>query len=256
MGQPFDGAGEVYDQKLREVLNFFASKLQLYYSSPRLTWLLALLDFPPDRWLLISDVWPTMIVPLPSRLKMIDGDALGFFSIPFLSEKWGIFQYFLDSGHPLALDGQRHHATAASACLKIIFIYDQPMHLQSTLRVSQRHRRDLKPKRLWHLRAYLSSQAVQKFPHACSELRRRISHQRLRSGHLTFLLEKSAYSDDLLDFACHRVFRFGYLQQKHPIYMKKVIFALAKYIHRVTGETAEVRACESIWRHQRWFAEN
>ena len=256
MEQPFDGAADVCYQKLEEVLNFFASKLQLYYSSSRLTWLLALLDFPPDRWLQISDIWPTLIIPLPSRLKKIDNDALGFLSSPFLlEEEWNIFRYFLDLDHPLALDGQRQ-ATAASACLKIIFIYDQVPYAQRTLRVSQRHRADIRPKTLWHLRSYFFSQAAQKFPRVSSELRRQISYQRLRSGHLTFLLEKSAYSDDLLNFACRRVFRFGYLQQKHPIYMKKVIFALAKYIHRVTGETAEVRACESIWGRQRWFTEN
>ena len=38
--QPFDGIDEVYNQKIGEVLNFFASKLQLYYSSSRLTLLL------------------------------------------------------------------------------------------------------------------------------------------------------------------------------------------------------------------------
>jgi hypothetical protein len=78
----------------------------------------------------------------------------------------------------------------------------------------------------------------------------------LRSTHLRFLLEKSAYSDNILNFARHRVFRFGYLHRKHPTYIKKTIFALAKYIQRVTGETAEVRACESIWGRDRWFTAN
>jgi hypothetical protein len=77
-------------------------------------------------------------------------------------------------------------------------------------------------------------------------------HPRLL-GHLEFLLEKSAYSDSLLNFARRRVFRFGYLNRSHSKYMKKAIFALAKYVHRVTGETAEVRACESIWGRDRWF---
>jgi len=134
MEQPSDDVAEVCDQKLRDAFNSFASKLQPYYSSSRLTLLLALLDFPPDRW--GPFVWPTMIVPLPLRLQTIDRDALGFFSIPFLSERHSIFRYFLDSDHPLALDRQRY-ATAASACLKIIFIYDQSPHLQRTLRVSQ-----------------------------------------------------------------------------------------------------------------------
>jgi hypothetical protein len=77
--------------------------------------------------------------------------------------------------------------------------------------------------------------------------------QNLRSNHLQFLLEKSAYSDNLLNFAHHRVFRFRYLHRKHPTYMKKAIFALAKYVQRVTGSMVEVRACESIWGHNRWF---
>jgi hypothetical protein len=49
MEQPFDDVDEIYNQKLGEVLNFFMSKLQLYYSSSRLTLLLTLLDIPPDR---------------------------------------------------------------------------------------------------------------------------------------------------------------------------------------------------------------
>jgi hypothetical protein len=67
---------------------------------------------------------------------MMDSDALGLFSISLISGvDWNIFRDFLDSGHPLALDGQRH-ATAASACLKIIFICDQAPHSWRTLRVS------------------------------------------------------------------------------------------------------------------------
>jgi hypothetical protein len=126
-----------------------------------------------------------------------------------------------------------------------------------------RHRRaDLKPKTLWHqgtrfiryFWTYLFSQVFQKFPQAFWAFEREIEAQHIRSVHLKFLLEKAAYSDSVLNFARRRVFRFGYLQQSHPTYMKKAIFALAKYIHRVTGETAEVRACESIWGRHRWFA--
>ena len=207
------------------------------------------------------------IIPLPPRLKVMDSDAhdlFRFFSGNCFPEDWDIFQNFLDSRHPLALDGRRH-ATAASACLKIILIYDQSPHSQRTLRVnqrSQRRRADLKPKTLWHQSVrhanlwnypYHYNKAL---PRPVSGLEDKIRHQQSRSGLLTFLLEKSAYSDNLLKFARCRVFRFGYLQQNHPLYMKKVIFALAKYIHRVTGETAEVRACQSIWGRQRWFTEN
>jgi len=215
----------------------------------------------------------TDIIPLPPRLKAMDNDALhlfSFFSIFYFVEDCGIFRDFLDSGHPLALDGQRH-ATAASACLKIIFIHDQAPHSRHALRVnqcSQRHHAGLKPKTLWHrsvrhldLRNYNYNEAVQGMVvqgtfRPFSEFKQQIRAQRVRSRLLKFLLEKSAYSDDLLNFACRRVFRFGYLQQNHPIYMKKVIFALAKYIHRLTGETLQVQTCESIWGHQRWFTEN
>ena len=192
----------------------------------------------------------------------MDNEAFSFLSISHLSVNWKIFRDFLDCGHPLALDGHRY-ATAASACLKIIFIYDRLPHSWRAVRTdhSQHHRADLKPKTLWHrstrflwhLRTYFGSQEEEKVPHAFWKFQRKIQAQHLRSGHLKFLLEKSAHSDNLLNFARHRVFRFGYLQRSHPKYMKETIYTLAKYIHRVTGETAEVRACESIWGRDRWF---
>jgi hypothetical protein len=266
MGQTFDGIDEIYNQKLGVVLDFFISKLQIYYSSSRLTLLLTALDIPPGH-LDPSEDSSADTIPLPPRLQAMDSNAhclLRLFSFLDFRATCGIFQDFLNSGHPLALDGRRH-ATAASACLKIIFIYDQAPRSQHTLRVnqrSQRHRADLKPKTLWHRSVrhsdlgnypYNYTRAVQGIPRASSDFKRMIRRQMFRSGHLKFLLEKSAYSDDLLNFARRRVFRFGYLQQTHPIYMKMVIFALAKYIQRVTGEAAEVRACESIWGRQRWF---
>jgi hypothetical protein len=194
----------------------------------------------------------------------MDRDALGLLRSFSRASRGScyIFKDFLDSDHPLALDGRRH-ATAASACLKIIFIYDQALHSRCTPRVdqrSQRHSTDLKPKPLWHrslrhwhLRTYISSRKV---PWDFLQFHRKIDDQRFRSGHLKFLLEKSAYSNNLLNFAHRRVFRFRYLQRSHPTYMKEAIFALAKYIHRVTGETAEIRACESIWGRQKWFTAN
>jgi len=264
MEQPFDDIDEIYNQKLGQVLNFFASKLQLYYSSSRLTLLLTSLDVPPDLFRLMPD-FRADLIPLPPRLKTMDSDALSFFSVSHLSADWNIFRDFFDSGHPQALDG-RKHATAASACLKIIFIYNQAPHSQPTPRVyrSQLHHADLKPKTLWHrsirflwhLRPSFSHQPDQKTPRRVEEFRQMIKAQHRRSRHLKFLLEKSAYSKSLLNFARRRVFRYGYLQQNHPIYVKTVIFALAKYIRRVTGETAEVRACESIWGRQGWFTAN
>jgi hypothetical protein len=255
MEQPLAGTDQIYNQKLGEVLNFFVSKLQQYYSSSRLTLLLTLLDSPnldPD------PNFRANIVPLPTRLKAMDSDAHCLHSFFSASDRprmdYSIFRDFLNSGHPLALDGQRH-ATAASACLKIIFIYDQVPHSQRTLRVyhSQRLRAALKPRKwhlgtryLWHPRTYLSSRKSHKIH----------QDQYFRSLHLKFLLEKSAYSDSLVKFAHRMVFRFGYLQRNHPTHMKTVIFALAKYIHRVTGEMAKVRTCESIWGRQGWFTKN
>jgi len=75
MGQPFDGVDEVYHQKLGEVLNFFTSKLQLYYSSSRFTLLLTLLDIPVQHLHLVPG-FQADIIPLPSRLKMMDSGAL------------------------------------------------------------------------------------------------------------------------------------------------------------------------------------
>ena len=263
--QPFDDVDQIYNQKLEEVLNFFTSKLQLYYSSSRLTFLLTLLDIPPNHLRQDPTFWLDIpFLVLPSRLKMMDSDALslGPFS-RFPAVEWSIFREFLDSSHPLALDGQRY-ATAASACLKIMFIHDQAPHSRRTQRVvqrSQRHRTDLKPKALWHqsaiflshLQRYFSRRVDQKNSRAFPEFQGKIQAQHVRSEHFIFLLEKSAYSDNLLNFARRRVFRFEYLRRKHPIYMKKAIFALAKYIRRVTGETAEVGACKSIWGRKRWF---
>jgi hypothetical protein len=263
--QPFDDVDQIYNQKLEEVLNFFTSQLQLYYSSSRLTFLLTLLDIPPNPLRQDPTFWLDIpFLALPSRLKMMDSDAFSLGSISrFPAVEWGIFRDFLDSGHPLALDGQKR-ATAALACLEIIFIYDQAPHSRRTPRVvqrSQRHRADLKPKTLWRQSAiflsrferYLSRRLDQKKFRAFREFQGKIQAQHVRSEHFIFLLEKSAYSDNLLNFARRRVFRFEYLRRKHPIYMKKAIFALAKYIRRVTGETAEVRACQSIWGLKEWF---
>jgi hypothetical protein len=265
MEQPFDDVEEIYNRKLREVLNFFVFKVQLYYSSSRLTLLLTLLDTPDHRRPMIH--FQADIIPLPSRLKVMDhdpADSLSFFSVSGSSADWNFFRRFLHSSHPLALDGRRY-ATAASACLKIIFKhYQAPL---SSLQHFIRHASTPKPgvymKRLshWHnvnhpgwinfLGTYFSCNTHGGIPGICVDLD---VHQRIRSSHLQFLLEKSAHSNSLLDFARRRVFRFGHLQQNHPIYMKKVIFSLAKYIHRITGETAEVKVCESIWGHKGWFS--
>ena len=257
MKQPLDGVDEIYNQKLEEVLNFFASKLPLYFSSSRLTLLLTLLDIPPDS-LHPMRYFQAFLIPLPSRLKMMDRDALGFFSVSHLPADRNIFRNFLGSGHPLALDGRRY-ATAASACLKIIFkYYHLPLScfhrfrrhsLTPRLMEHLSHRRDISlPQWKNFLETYFSTPERPGRPAIYEPL------DRLRTTHLRLLLEKSAYSDNLLNFARCRVFRFGYLRRNHPTYMKQAIFALAKYIHRVTGGTAEVRACESIWGRDKWFA--
>ena len=257
MEQPLDGVDEIYHQRLGEVLNFFTSKLPLYFSSSRLTLLLTLFVIPSDS----PHFWADLI-PLPSRLKMMDRDALGVLSA-YLSTDGNIFQNFLDSGHPLALDGRRY-ATAASAFLKIIFKqYQVPLScfqrfrrhsLTPRLGVNMEHHSHWCNVNLLGWKNFLETYFATPKRQGISAVYATLAHaQRLRTIHLRFLLEKSAYSDSLLSFARCRVFRFGYLCRKHPTYMKETIFALAKYIHRVTGGTAEVRACESIWGRDKWF---
>jgi hypothetical protein len=224
----------------------------------------------------------TYVIPLPSRLHIADENALGLYSASGLysnSEKsyWKIFQDFLDSGDPLALD-ERRYATASLTCLKILFGQYQAPVLRFTwlIRHSRTLRGDIEARyqrnhtdlpveidwrrsiRLyWGLRTHLPNQMRRERDLSGTDILFGLmvtqTTQYRRSSHLQFLLEKSAYSDNILDFARHRVFRFGYLARQHPTYMKKAIFSLAKYIQRVTGETAEVRACESIWGRDRWF---
>jgi hypothetical protein len=215
------------------------------------------------------------LIPLPSRLETMDDDALGLCNFCHNCDHLGqdhrdavqsIFRDFLDSGHPLALDGQRY-ATAASACLKLIF-----KHYQVPLSCFQRfsrhsltprltvdmeylfHRRHVNPPG-WmdFLETYFSCFSWDVYPGISGIYDALDVLQRARSSQLQFLLEKSAYSNTLVNFARRRVFRFGYLQRNHPKYMKKAICALAKYIHRVTGGPAEIRACELIWGRDKWF---
>jgi hypothetical protein len=274
MEQPIEDADKLYNQNLAMVLNFFASKLQLYYSNSRLTLLLTLLSTRSPAYLRAH------IIPLPSGLKGADDNALNLYIKGyFLPEpQLEIFQDFLDSGDPLALD-ERRYAIASLACLKIIFgDYQAPVlrftwfstHSR-TLRVNIEDHSQWKHTNLpvgtegmeiirlyWDLRTHLPNRMRQRRPLLVTGFQSDLSNthgvQRSRLNHLQFLLEKSAYSDNILDFARYRVFRFGYLARQHPAYMKKVIFSLAKYIQRVTGEVAEVRACESIWGLDRWFS--
>ena len=216
---------------------------------------------------------------------MVDRNALDIHTIGnlCLTEHLGqyrrIFKDFLDSADPLALDGERC-ANAACAGLKIIFEHHQAsvssfkwfsQHLR-TLRVDmerlpKRYHTDLpsgtdwsrRVKLYWQLRTHLSTWAAQGMPKThpsivFSNFSHKNKHQRIHSSQLQSLLEKATYSDNLLNLARRRVFRFGYLHRKHPIDIKKAIFALAKYIQRVTGETYEVRTCESIWGRDKWFA--
>lgn len=90
------------------------------YSSSQLTLLLTFLS--PSR----SIPFPPYVIPLPSRLKMVDRNALnlhgehGCLPQEHLGQHRKIFQGFLDSSDPLALNAQRY-ATAALAGLKILF---------------------------------------------------------------------------------------------------------------------------------------
>ena len=70
MEQPTEDADELYDRNLKPVLNFFASKLQLCYSSSRLTLLLTLLLTSSPDYL------RAYIIPLPSGLKRADDKGL------------------------------------------------------------------------------------------------------------------------------------------------------------------------------------
>jgi len=273
--QPIDDAHEIYNKNLALVLDFFTSKLHLYYSSSRLTLLLTFLPTSEPNYL------RTDIIPLPSRLQIIDEDALdldtaGGSYFPHENHVQ-IFQDFLDSNHPLALD-ERRYAVAAFACLKILFGHSQPPvsritwfgtfrgrtedhfgwhHLGLLLLVHGRPRAfyERPVAFYWHLRTCYPNQMQQKQSlwDRFSQFRHESADQRFRSNHLLFLLPKSAYSHNILNFARYRVFTFGYLHRNHPTSMKRAIFALAKYIERVTGETAEVKACESIWGRDRWF---
>jgi hypothetical protein len=215
-------------------------------------------------------------------LTIADDNALGLYSAggPYTENCcWKIFQDFLDSGNPLALD-ERRYTIASLACLKILFGHYQAPVLRFTW--LSRNSRTLRPRVdmgdrsernhtdlpigtywggsfrwYWDLRTRLPKQ-MRPGTHLSGvvtllERSRERPHTCFHSNHLQFVLQKSAYSDNILDFARYRVFRFGYLRRNHPAYMKKAIFSLAQYIQRVTGETAEVRACESIWGRDRWF---
>jgi len=102
-------------------LDFFSSKLHLYYSSSQLTLLLTFLSTSQPQFL-----W-TDSIPLPSRLEIIDEESLDLYATAgWYPDKysWHIFQNFLNSDDPLALE-ERRYAVAALACLKILFGHSQ-----------------------------------------------------------------------------------------------------------------------------------
>jgi len=269
--QPIDDADEIYNKKLAMVLYFFSSKLHLYYSSSRLTLLLTFLSTSKPRPL------RTDHIPLPSRLKIVDEDALDLYATAgwYPDEySWHIFQGFLNSDDPLALE-ERRYSVAALACLKILFGYSQlPVsritwfsqhsralrwHMEDH---SQWHHKDhplasyRRPGFYWYLRTRHRNQTPQKQSvwNRFLQFDREFAVQDYRSNHLLFLLRKSAYSANIINFSRYRVFRFGYIYRKHPTYIRRAIFALAKYVERVTGEAGQVRICESIWGGERWFS--
>jgi hypothetical protein len=271
MKQPIEDAGKLYNQNLIIVLNFFASKLRPYYSSSRLTLLLTFLCSSKPNYL------GTSAIALPSRLEIVDKNALGLHRIGGFHPEdhyWKIFQDFLDSDDPLALDERRYTITSL-ICLKILFgRYQAPVlrvtwfsQHSRTLRADHSQRsyaglpvvttRGDSIRLYWELRTCLPN-LMRQGTHVSAEdilfkVRRQHGDQYSRSNQLQFLLQKSAYSDNILNFARYSVFRFAYLARQHPVYMKKAIFSVAKYIQRATGETAEVRACELIWGRDRWF---
>jgi hypothetical protein len=176
--------------------------------------------------------------------------ARGFVPQEHLGQHQKIFQDFLNSGDPLVLDGERY-APAPSAFLKILFGLYGPAgskfkwsrftRQSRILRVGmrpfpQQHHANLplgtnwgRIESYWYLRLYFSSLELQSILEAPQH--RYIHLDQLRvdeicilSSHLQFLLEKSAHSGSILRFARRKVFRFGYLHQNHPIYVKKPIF--------------------------------
>ena len=270
--QPIDDGDDIYNKNLALVLDFFASKLHVYYSSSRLTLLLTLLSFNGSNYLL------THHIPLPSRLKIADEDALDLYGAGGLHRAmgdWKIFEDFLHSNDLLALD-ERRYIVAASACLKILFRCSQPpisritwfsQHFRALRMCMEDHsqqNRNVPWEEVysrhvafyWHLRTRHRNQKPQEqsLLRRSSQFNQEGGAQDSLSNHFRFLLRRSAYSHNIPNFARYRVFRFGYLHRQHPTYMKRAIFALAKYIERVTGDTAEVRTCESIWGRDRWFA--
>ena len=119
--QPIDDADEIYNKNLALILDFFSSKLHLYYSSSQLTLLLTFLSTSQPQFL------RTDSIPLPSRLKIIDEESLDLYATAgWYPDKysWHIFQNFLNSDDPLALE-ERRYAVAALACLKILFGHSQ-----------------------------------------------------------------------------------------------------------------------------------
>jgi len=159
-------------------------------------------------------------IPLPSRLKIADEEALDLHAAggQFSNECcWQIFQDSLNSSDTLALDEQKY-TTAALACLKILFgRYPVPVSLitwfsqhSRALRVhmddrSQWPHKDLALGTYWGtslalywLRTHARNQRPQK-QHTWArsfQFGREGIDQHSRSNHLLFLLKKSVYSDE------------------------------------------------------------
>ena len=192
------------------------------------------------------------------------------YEVPLSHLKWSSQHYRHPGVTQKHLSHQRHTGhPAGKGWNKFFFpITSTSSHIDKRIRqsiwVSDSHLNHF-PNLAQHLRTCVSNQIPQGILEGYSGIGKPIHSdfdfhfrevnycQKLRSKHLQLLLHKSAYSNDLLNFARQRVFRFGYLQRSHPTYIKKAIFALAKYVHRVTGETVELRACESIWGRAKWF---
>jgi len=145
-------------------------------------------------------------------MEMVDDDALslqgigGFFPLGHLLYHWEIFRNFLDSGDPLALDGQRY-SIVALACLKIIFKHYRALvsriqwlsqHLRVDMERSSHRCRRVIPAGTdwgwnipyyWHTRALLPSwtRGIHVGIHQFQEEK---SFQKLRSRHLSFILKE------------------------------------------------------------------
>jgi hypothetical protein len=272
--QPFEDSHKIYNHNLEVVHNFLAAKPPNYYSNSQSALLLDLIHGQKD----ISSL-PGLHDRLspPSRMEKQASNLSQLFTVfsPKLlrethhSQVLGDFLGFLMQSSDL--DAKEYAASAFVCLMDLLGDYQAPVsrsnwfsrHSQTTTKHLSRWRGPWLRGTLWwgenigfywHLRTWIPDHPWSSFGTKASPTQDvvtiywdKLGSQYCRSLLVQFLLERSSYSEHLLNFSRQRVFRFGYLHRKHPTHMKQVVIALAKYIQRVTGKADEVRVCESIW---------